>query len=89
MEALEAIRQQKPELVFLDALMPKMNGLEVCNTVKKQYVIRDIRIIMLTAEGQAFEIGQLSEAGADGSLMKPLDPDEVYETAARALGLPA
>jgi CheY-like chemotaxis protein len=89
MEALEAIRQQKPELVFLDALMPKMNGLEVCNTVKKQYGIRDIRIIMLTAEGQAYEIGQLSEAGADGSLMKPLDPDEVYETAARALGLPA
>jgi two-component system, OmpR family, alkaline phosphatase synthesis response regulator PhoP len=89
MEALEAIRQQNPELVFLDALMPKMNGLEVCNTVKKQYGIRDIRIIMLTAEGQAFEIGQLSEAGADGSLMKPLDPDEVYETAARALGLPA
>ncbi|MGO9312437.1 MAG: response regulator [Syntrophobacteraceae bacterium] len=88
MEALEAIRQQKPELVFLDALMPKMNGLEVCNTVKKQYGIRDIRIIMLTAEGQAYEIGQLSEAGADGSLMKPLDPDEVYETAARALGLP-
>ena len=89
MEALEAIRQQKPELVFLDALMPKMNGLEVCNTVKKQYGIRDIRIIVLTAEGQAYEIGQLSEAGADGSLMKPLDPDEVYETAARALGLPA
>ena len=89
MEALEAIRQQKPELVFLDALMPKMNGLEVCNTVKKQYGIMDIRIIVLTAEGQAYEIGQLSEAGADGSLMKPLDPDEVYETAARALGLPA
>jgi len=89
MEALEAIRQQKPELVFLDALMPKMNGLEVCNAVKKQYGIRDIRIIVLTAEGQAYEIGQLSEAGADGSLMKPLDPDEVYETAARALGLPA
>jgi two-component system, OmpR family, alkaline phosphatase synthesis response regulator PhoP len=89
MEALEAIRQQKPELVFLDALMPKMNGLEVCNTVKKQYGIKDIRIIVLTTEGQAYEIGQLSEAGADGSLMKPLDPDEVYETAARALGLPA
>lgn len=89
MEALEAIRQQKPDLVFLDALMPKMNGLEVCNTVKKTYGIRDIRIIVLAAEGQAYEIGQLSEAGADGSLMKPLDPDEVYETAARALGLPA
>ena len=39
MEALEAIRQHKPELVFLDSLMPKMNGLEVCNTVKKQYAI--------------------------------------------------
>jgi len=89
MEALEAIRQQKPELAFLDALMPKMNGLEVCSTVKKRYGLGGIRIIMLAAEGQEYEIGQLSEAGADGSLMKPLDPDEVYETAARALGLPA
>ena len=89
MEALEVIRQHKPELVFLDALMPKMNGLEVCNTAKKQFGIGDIRIIVLTAEGQAYEIGQLREAGADGSLMKPLDPDEVYETAARALGLSA
>jgi len=88
MEALEAIRQQKPELAFVDALMPKMNGLEVCNTVKKQYGIGDIRIIVLASEGQDYEIGQLNEAGADGSLMKPLDPDEVYETAARALGLP-
>jgi CheY-like chemotaxis protein len=88
MEALEAIRQQKPELVFLDALMPKMNGLEVCNTVKKQYG-RDIHIIVLAEEDQAYEIGQLREAGADGVLMKPLDPDEVYETAARVLGLPA
>lgn len=89
MEALEAIRQHKPELVFLDSLMPKMNGLEVCNAVKKQYGIKGIRIIVLTSEGQVYEVGQLSQAGADGSLMKPLDPDDVYETAARELGLPA
>ena len=89
MEALEAIRQHKPELVFLDSLMPKMNGLEVCNTVKKQYAITDTRIILLTAEGQDYEVERLSKAGADGSLMKPLDPDEVYETAAKALGLSA
>jgi CheY-like chemotaxis protein len=89
MEALEAIRQHRPELVFLDSLMPKMNGLEVCNTVKKQYRFEGICIIVLTSEGQTYEIGQLNDAGADGSLMKPLDPDEVYETAAKLLGLPA
>jgi len=65
-----------------------MNGLEVCNTVKKQYGIGGIRIIVLTAEGQGYEVGQLKEAGADGSLTKPLDLDAVYETAAKALGLP-
>ncbi len=87
MEALEAIRQHRPELVLMDCLMPKMNGIEVCNTVKKQYGILDTHIIVLTGEGQAHEIEQLSKAGADGSLRKPLDPDEVYETALKALRL--
>jgi two-component system, OmpR family, alkaline phosphatase synthesis response regulator PhoP len=81
MEALEAIRQHRPELVFLDALMPKMNGLEVCNAARNQLGLRDVHIVMLTTQGQAHENRQAGEIGADQLLMKPLDPDEVYDTA--------
>ena len=89
MEALEAIRQNRPELVFLDVLMPKMNGLEVCDAAKHQLGLKDVHIIMLTTPGQNYENQRLDEVGADGSLQKPLDPDEVYEKAAAALGLSA
>ena len=88
MEALEAIRQQRPDLVFLDVLMPKMNGIEVCDAVKKQLRMTNVRIVMLTTEGQDHENQRALEAGADGTLMKPLDPDEVYESAVKVLGLP-
>jgi two-component system, OmpR family, alkaline phosphatase synthesis response regulator PhoP len=87
MEALEAIRQQRPDLVFLDVLMPKMNGLEVCEVVKRQLGMTDVHIVMLTTKGQDVENQRAREVGADASMMKPLDPDAVYENALRALGL--
>jgi two-component system alkaline phosphatase synthesis response regulator PhoP len=87
MEALEAIRQYRPELVFLDVLMPKMNGIEVCEATKNQLGLRDVHIIMLTSEGQDYENQRLREVGADSFIMKPLDPDKVYEMAAAVLGL--
>jgi two-component system, OmpR family, alkaline phosphatase synthesis response regulator PhoP len=86
MEALEAIRQYRPELVFLDVLMPRMNGIEVCET-KNQLGLRDVHILMLTSEGQDYENQRLREVGADSFIMKPLDPDKVYEMAAAVLGL--
>ena len=89
MEALEAIRQHRPELVFLDVLMPKMNGLEVCDAAKNQLGLKDVHIIMLTTQGHDFEDQRLGEVGANDSLMKPLDPDEVYEKTATILGLSA
>lgn len=85
MEALEAIRQHRPEVAFLDVLMPKMNGLEVCRAARNQMGIKDVHIVMLTSGGQEHEDQGLSESGADRSLTKPLDPDEVYDTAVEIL----
>lgn len=87
MEALEAIRHHRPEVVFLDVLMPKMNGLEVCNAVKNQLGLKDVHIVMLTTKGQDYENQRVQEVGADDSIMKPIDPDEVYEKAAAILEL--
>ena len=51
-DALRIINEKRPELVFLDVMMPKMNGFDVCNNVKNELGIKDVYIIMLTAKGQ-------------------------------------
>lgn len=81
MEALEALRQHRPELVFMDTLMPKMNGLEVCKAARNQLGLQDTHIVLLTSQGQDYETGQAEDAGVNQQLPKPLDPDAVYDTA--------
>src|SRR6188768_4286811 len=52
--ALDIIQSETPELVFLDVMMPKMNGMEVCRRVKKELAI-DVYIVLLTAKGQELD----------------------------------
>ena len=76
-DALEQIKSAHPNLVFLDVMMPKMSGFDVCHQVKKVLGMNDIYIIMLTAKGQEFDKQKGEEVGADLYLTKPFDPDEV------------
>lgn len=87
MEALEIIRSERPELVFLDVMMPKMNGFEVCNAVKKESGLTGVFIIMLTAKGQEFDKEKGSEVGADIYMTKPFNPDEIVQKARAVLGI--
>ncbi|MCL4297145.1 MAG: response regulator [Anaerolineae bacterium] len=84
-EALEIIKNDKPGLVFLDVMMPKMNGFEVCQAVKRELKLDDIYIVMLTAKGQEYDKQKGAEAGADIYMTKPFDPDEIVEKAAEVL----
>ncbi|NJN95848.1 MAG: response regulator [Anaerolineales bacterium] len=86
-EALELIKSQQPELIYLDIMMPKLNGFDVCQIVKHQWNLRHIYIIMLTAKGQEFDKKRGLEVGADSYLTKPFDPDELLETTSQILGL--
>ena len=86
-EALEAIRTESPNLVFLDVMMPKMNGFDVCNAVRKEFQISEVYIVMLTAKGQEFDKQKGQEVGVDMYMTKPFDPDEVLEKAVEVLGL--
>ncbi|MBD2312232.1 response regulator [Desertifilum sp. FACHB-1129] len=86
-EALEIIQSEKPDLVFLDVMMPLMNGFEVCRAVKNDVKIADVYIIMLTAKGQEFDKQKGQEVGADLYMTKPFDPDEVVEKSMEVLGL--
>ena len=86
-EALEIIEKEKPQLVFLDVMMPKVNGFEVCNTVKNEWKITDIYVIMLTAKGQEVDKEKGKEVGADMYITKPFDPDALYDKAVEILGV--
>jgi len=86
-EALGIIRTEKPDLVFMDVMMPKMNGFDVCSTVKKELGMKEVYIVMLTAKGQEADRQKGQEAGADTYLTKPFDPDEIVAKATEVLGI--
>ena len=73
-EALEMARREKPDLLFLDIMMPKLNGYEVCRELKKDPATASITIIMLTALAQDSERAKAMEAGADDYFTKPFSP---------------
>ena len=88
-EALETIREEQPNLVFLDVMMPKKNGFDVCNTVKNELGLKHIHIVLLTAKGQEFDRQRGMQVGADLYMTKPFDPDALVAQARSVLGLPS
>ncbi len=85
--ALEIIQQEKPNLVFLDVMMPKMNGMEVCRRVKKELLMNNIYIVLLTAKGQELDRLKGQEVGADVYMTKPFDPEVILNKAKEVLGI--
>ncbi len=83
--ALGVVEQHRPALVFLDVMMPKRNGFEVCRAIKHELGLADTYVVMLTAKGQAYDREQGLEVGADVYLTKPFDPDELLDVARRVL----
>jgi two-component system alkaline phosphatase synthesis response regulator PhoP len=86
-DALELIKSVKPNLVFLDVMMPKMNGFDVCRTVKQDLGMTDVFIVLLTAKGQEYDRQRGAEMGANVYMTKPFDPDELLAKATEVLGL--
>lgn len=69
-EALKIIQDQQPDLVLLDLLMPKVNGLEVLRTMKSTPATRSIPVLILTNSSRAQDIEEIRELGANGYLVK-------------------
>ena len=86
-DALSMIKEKSPELVFLDVMMPKMDGFEVCDIVKNKLGMKHVYIVMLTAKGQEVDRKQGVGLGADVYMTKPFDPDEVVKMAKTILGI--
>jgi two-component system alkaline phosphatase synthesis response regulator PhoP len=84
-EALRLIQEERPRLVFLDVMIPKINGFEVCRIVKRERKMTDIMIVILTAKGQEYDRQTGEDVGADLYMTKPFDPDEMLELAAKVI----
>lgn len=86
--ALEVIMREKPGLVFLDVMMPKMDGFEVCHRIKNQSpAVDSVYIVLLTAKGQEFDKKKGMESGADMYMTKPFNPDDIVAKAIEVLGI--
>jgi DNA-binding response OmpR family regulator len=86
-DALALIREEKPDLVFLDVMMPRMSGFDVCEAVKSADDTAGVYVVMLTAKGQELDRQKGAVVGADTYMTKPFDPDEVLRKARDVLGL--
>ena len=73
-KALKAFKDNPPDLVVLDLMLPGMDGWDICREIRK---VSDIPIIMLTAKGETFDKVLGLELGADDYIVKPFDPKEL------------
>ncbi len=80
-EALEAVQNQEPALIFLDIFMPKKDGLDVCCEIKDNLSTKAIPVVMLTAINHEVESKISAELGADDCIAKPFSPEDLIEVA--------
>jgi DNA-binding response OmpR family regulator len=84
-EALEKIHAFRPDLVFLDLQMPRMDGIETCRRLRAGETARRTHVIVLTAMGQDEDTARALGAGADECMAKPFSPRHVLERVRGAL----
>jgi hypothetical protein len=77
LEAIDAIHREKPDLILLDVMMPKMSGFEVCRKLKADPATRDIVVIMVTALHEVGDHERAVESGTDDFLTKPVNKLEL------------
>ncbi len=76
-ETLTKVREVRPHILFLDIMMPEINGYDVCRIIKNDPELKRIYVIMLTAKGQVAEQERGRASGADEYIVKPFSPMEI------------
>jgi len=85
LDALEKVDIERPDLVVLDIIIPGVNGLKVCEDIRKNPVTKDTGIIILTSEA-TYEARELAhQAGADVFMIKPFEPNDLRTAAKEVL----
>ena len=85
-QAVETALAQKPDLIVLDIMMPKLDGYETCRRLKASAITRDIPVILLSAKGRNIDQKIGFDAGADDYITKPFSPRRLVERINAMLG---
>ncbi len=75
--ALAALQREKPDLVILDLMLPKMNGFDVCQRIREDQRFEGVKVLMLTAKGREAEIAKGLRLGADAYVTKPFSTKDL------------
>lgn len=76
-EGLKKVYEERPSLVLLDVIMPKMDGFEVCRRLKSDPEVAGIPVVIITASGVRDVEKKSFEAGAQGFIRKPFEPTDL------------
>lgn len=85
-QALEAVAQRQPVVIILDWMMPKLDGLQVCEHIRITDTEHRIKILMLTAKSQQHDIDRAYAAGADDYIVKPFSSRDLVTRVAALAG---
>jgi DNA-binding response OmpR family regulator len=84
-EAIGRIEEDRPDMIILDVMMPKINGFDICEKVKTDERLRSAFVMLLTAKGQEYDRLRGEQAGANRYMTKPFDPDDLLAIAREVL----
>lgn len=84
-EAVEIARQQQPDLILMDIMMPNVDGFSACYTIKRDKATSAIPVVMLTGVGFELNKKLSREIGAEGYITKPFNPDDLRAVIDRLL----
>lgn len=85
-DAIERAHAEKPDLILMDVMMPRMTGLEACRELKKDKETSKIPIILLTTRGEEHFVQEGSKSGCNDYLTKPVNEKELLDLLKTYLG---
>jgi len=89
LSALAAVADEQPDLILLDIMLPRMDGYNICQVIRKNLAYRDLPIIMLSGKDGLFDKMRGKLAGSTEYITKPFDSAELVQTVKRHLDTPA
>ncbi len=87
-QALAEVAREKPDIILLDVMMPKLDGFSVCQRIKSDPALSSVRIVMLTARGRDVEREKGISLGADDYITKPFSTKDAIDRVAALLARP-
>ena len=85
-DALSIAKKQKPDIVLLDVMLPRVSGFDICRLLKSDPDTAKIKIIMITGLGRMGDVEKAFGQGADDYIIKPFDSERLFRKVEKALG---